>query len=215
MTEDVDLSALRREFTQRTLDENQVSAHPLTQFNQWLDEALQCRILDFNAMTLATCGENGQPSARIVLLKEVDQRGIIFFTNYESRKGQELANNPRAAIVFYWKELERQVRMEGVVEKLSIAENESYFHSRPLESQLSAWASPQSQEIPNRAYLEAKVKQYQEQFARQPLTCPPFWGGFRLIPHYVEFWQGRAHRLHDRIVYRLVSENWQISRLAP
>ncbi|MBX5438280.1 MAG: pyridoxamine 5'-phosphate oxidase [Thermoflavifilum sp.] len=209
------ITDLRREYTRAALDEARVARDPFSQFTIWFEQALQSHILDANAMILATCGQDGQPSARVVLLKEFDERGLVFYTHYESHKAKDLAENPHAAVLFFWKELERQVRIEGKVEKLTAAENEAYFRSRPLESQISAWASPQSQPIPDREFLEEQVRLRQAQFQQQPINCPPFWGGFRLIPHYFEFWQGREHRLHDRIFYQRKAGEWILGRLAP
>ncbi|SFV31115.1 pyridoxamine 5'-phosphate oxidase [Thermoflavifilum thermophilum] len=209
------ISDLRREYSRAALDETQIADNPFVQFKNWFQQALESHILDANAMVLATCGEDGQPSARVVLLKEFDERGMVFYTHYESRKARNLATNPRAALLFYWRELERQVRIEGQVEKLTAKENETYFLSRPFESQISAWASPQSQPVPDRATLEAAVEAYRKQFQHEPVSCPPFWGGYRLIPHYFEFWQGREHRLHDRIIYQKSGGKWTIGRLAP
>ncbi|MBX6380791.1 MAG: pyridoxamine 5'-phosphate oxidase [Thermoflavifilum aggregans] len=209
------ISDLRREYSRAALDETQIADNPFTQFKNWFQQALDSHIVDANAMVLATCGEDAQPSARVVLLKEFDERGMVFYTHYESRKARNLAANPRAALLFYWKELERQVRIEGQVEKLSAQENETYFQSRPFESQVSAWASPQSQPVPDRATLEAAVQAYRKRFQHEPMSCPPFWGGYRLIPHYFEFWQGREHRLHDRIIYQKSDDTWTIGRLAP
>jgi pyridoxamine 5'-phosphate oxidase len=212
---DIHISDLRREYSRAALDESEVADNPFIQFQQWLQQALDSHILDANAMVLATCGADAQPSARVVLLKAFDERGMVFYTHYESHKARDLAENPYAALLFFWKELERQVRIEGRVEKLTKQENEAYFQSRPFESQISTWASPQSQPISSRAVLEANVQAYQQQFQQKPISCPPFWGGYRLIPHYFEFWQGREHRLHDRIIYQQVSDQWVIGRLAP
>ncbi len=211
------LAELRENYTRQTLDESHVLSSPLTQFERWFQEAVNSQIPEPNAMTLATATNAGIPSARIVLLKGLDEKGFVFFTNYESRKGDELAENPNAALLFFWGELQRQVRIEGCIEQVSTAESEAYFQSRPKDSQIGAWASPQSRVIANREQLETKQESLTMQYAdAEVLPCPPFWGGYRLIPTKMEFWQGRANRLHDRLHYRLLSEgNWKMERLAP
>jgi len=213
--DDIHIADLRREYSQATLDEREVADNPFVQFQRWFQQVLDSHVLDANAMVLATCGADAQPSARVVLLKAFDECGMVFYTNYESHKAKDLTENPLAALLFYWKELERQVRIEGRVEKLTTQENEAYFQSRPLESQISAWASPQSRPIAGRAVLKARVEAYRRQFEHTPINCPPFWGGYRLIPHYFEFWQGREQRLHDRIIYQKSADKWVIGRLAP
>ena len=209
------IADLRKDYTQATLDEADALANPLDFFKLWFDQALNADLPEPNAMTLATVNAKGRPSARIVLIKGLDARGITFFTNYESRKGQELAQNPHAAILFHWTELERQVRIEGRVEKCSPEESDAYYLSRPAGSRLGAWASPQSQVIDSRAVLEARVRLAQEEQRGDPQTRPPFWGGYRLVPDFFEFWQGRPSRLHDRLAYTLQGDSWAMSRLAP
>jgi pyridoxamine 5'-phosphate oxidase len=200
------------------LTEHDVSADPFIQFKNWFTEAVDSQIMEPNAMTLATATVSGRPSARIVLLKSFDQQGFVFYTNYESHKANQLAENPNAALLFCWLELERQVRIEGRVEKVKEAESLEYFQSRPKESQIGAWASPQSRIIPDRAFIEERVQNIQNQYlADKALPLPPFWGGYRVIPDRFEFWQGRESRLHDRIVYQQQpgKQEWQIVRLGP
>ncbi len=210
-----ELAQLRREYARQALDEAQLPDDPLTLFQQWFKEALQAEVADPNAMVLATADISGRPSARVMLLKDCDTQGFVFFTNYESRKGHELTENPWAALVFWWAALERQVRVEGRVEKVSAEESDAYFQTRPRESQLGAWASPQSQVIPDRATLEHRVAELMARFNGQEVPRPPYWGGFRLIPEVIEFWQGRPGRLHDRIRYRRTPQGWVKDRLAP
>lgn len=210
-----ELAQLRREYARQALDEAQLPDDPLTLFQQWFREALQAEVADPNAMVLATADISGRPSARVMLLKDCDTQGFVFFTNYESRKGHELTENPWAALVFWWAALERQVRVEGRVEKVSAEESDAYFQTRPRESQLGAWASPQSQVIPDRATLEHRVAELMARFNGQEVPRPPYWGGFRLIPEVIEFWQGRPGRLHDRIRYRRTPQGWVKDRLAP
>jgi len=199
------------------LDESTVDADPLRQFVRWFDEAVAARVAEPNAMTLATIAEGGGPDARIVLMKGVDARGIAFYTNYESRKGRELARDPRAAAVVFWVDLERQVRIEGVTEKLADDESDAYFASRPHGSRVSAWASPQSAHVSGRPWLEQRFAELEARFreAGDAVPRPPHWGGYRIVPQRFEFWQGRASRLHDRIVYERRSGTWAIERLAP
>lgn len=212
----ISLSELRRNYALESLSETDVAAEPFAQFQNWFTEALNSQLLEPNAMTLATATKTGQPSARTVLLKEMDAQGFVFYTNYESQKGQELADNPQAALLFTWLELERQVRIEGTVEKVSAATSEAYFQSRPTGSQIGAWASPQSRVIEGRDILEQKVKTLQEQYKDATvLPLPPFWGGYRLLPQRIEFWQGRESRLHDRIRYTKTADGWVKERLAP
>ncbi len=208
------LSDLRKSYELAELDESQASSEPLVQFRQWLDEALKAELPEPNAMTLATVGEDGRPSTRIVLIKGLDQRGIVWYTNYDSRKGRELAIHPFAALQFHWVELERVVRIEGRVEKVSAEESDAYFHSRPLDSRLGAWASPQSQVISSRAVLVANAAKAAAMHGLSP-SRPPHWGGYRLVPERWEFWQGRKSRLHDRITYKQEGQAWIKERLAP
>jgi pyridoxamine 5'-phosphate oxidase len=206
---------MRREYTRDALAEADVDADPVVQFGRWFEQAEQAGLLEPTAMTLATATPDGRPSARMVLLRGFDQRGFCFYTNYESRKGAELAANPLAALVFWWGELERQVRVEGRVARTSRAESEAYFHSRPPGSQLSAAVSPQSRVIPDRAELERRVAGLATGLRDGQVPLPDFWGGFRLRHQVVEFWQGRPNRLHDRLRYRRVAQGWKIERLAP
>jgi pyridoxamine 5'-phosphate oxidase len=200
--------------TSTPLTEQTVARDPFSQFEHWFDEANAANIPDANAMTLATATRTGIISARIVLLKGFDERGFCFFTNLESAKGKQLAKNPRAALVFFWQPLHRQVRIEGVVKKMSRAEADEYFATRPLGSQIGAWASPQSEAIPDREFLENRAKEFEKKFgARVPR--PPHWGGYRVVPDSIEFWQGRENRLHDRLVYRKTRRGWKMERLAP
>lgn len=207
---------LRQDYRQRSLLETDLAADPIAQFHCWFDQAVQAELLEPNAMTLATVTPEGRPDARIVLLKNFDERGFVFFTNYDSRKGQELTQTPWAALVFWWGELERQVRIEGQVSQISADESDAYFHSRPLGSQLGAWASPQSQVICDRTVLEQQLQTVTDQYQEQPIPRPPHWGGFRVSPQRLEFWQGRSNRLHDRLCYlRQPDGGWEIARLAP
>ena len=210
----MNIADLRKDYKLASLAEGDVAATPLVQFEKWLNEAIQAQLPEPNAMTLATVGAEGRPSTRVVLIKEINERGPVWFTNYHSRKGRELAANPHAALQFHWVELERVVRLEGRVEKISEADSDAYFASRPLDSRIGAWASPQSEVIGSRAVLVARAAEYGAKFLLNP-PRPPHWGGYRLVPDRVEFWQGRSSRLHDRILYRLEGGNWQISRLAP
>ena len=208
------LAALRKSYERAELGEEASHADPLKQFDQWLTEAMAAQVPEPNAMTLATVGSDLRPSTRIVLVKGYDERGIVWYTNYQSRKGQELAGNPYAALQFHWVELERVVRIEGRVEKTSAAESDAYFASRPLDSRIGAWASPQSQVIPGRSVLVANAAKYGAQFLLQP-PRPAHWGGYRLVPDTWQFWQGRKSRLHDRLRYRMEGGAWVRERLAP
>ncbi|MCB1717050.1 MAG: pyridoxamine 5'-phosphate oxidase [Candidatus Competibacteraceae bacterium] len=210
------LSELRRDYALASLARDSIDTDPFRQFEHWFQEALKAEVLEPNAMTLATVDAQGHPSARIVLLKSVDPAGFVFFTNYQSSKGQQLAANPQAALVFFWKELERQVRIEGRVEKISRAESERYFQSRPRGSQIGAAASNQSQVVANRTVLETRFQDLEARYAEQDIPTPAHWGGYRLTPDLLEFWQGRRNRLHDRLRYRLLdSGDWSIERLEP
>jgi len=205
---------MRREYAREALAEAEVDADPVVQFGRWFEQATQAGLLEPHAMTLATATPDGRPSARMVLLRGFDERGFCFYTNYESRKAAELAANPRAALVFWWDALERQVRIEGRVERTSRSESEAYFASRPPGSQLSAAASSQSQVI-DRATLERRVAELATSLPDGKVPLPDFWGGYRLTPEVVEFWQGRPNRLHDRLRYRRAGDAWKIERLAP
>jgi pyridoxamine 5'-phosphate oxidase len=205
---------LRQNYTQQQLGEELVDPDPIVQFDKWFSEAMECKVREPNAMTLATADSSGQPHARIVLLKGYDERGFVFFTNYQSLKGHDLEVNPKAALVFLWLQMERQVRITGSVEKTSIEESEAYFHSRPEGSRLGAVASPQSQPI-TKAELVQRQLQLEEQFTGKEIPRPEHWGGYRIIPQTIEFWQGRPNRLHDRIQYTREGEDWKIERLAP
>ncbi len=208
------IADLRKSYERAELDETAAAKLPMAQFEAWLQQAIAAELPEPNAMTLATVGADGRPSTRIVLIKGVDARGLTWYTNFNSRKGQELAANPMAALQFHWVELERVVRIEGRVERVSDAEADAYFASRPLDSRIGAWASPQSQVISNRGLLVAQAARYAAQFALSP-PRPPHWGGFRLVPDCWEFWQGRKSRLHDRMRYRLHDGQWLRERLAP
>ena len=207
---------LRVDYGRARLDEADVLADPVDQFARWFADARAAGVAEPNAMTLATVGASGAPSARVVLLKDFDRRGFVFFTNYLSRKGQELAANPRAALCFYWQPVERQVRVEGTVEQVSRQDSEAYFRSRPVAAQVGAWVSEQSKAIPSRAELERREKDFLSRFGAGPVPVPEHWGGYRVVPQAVEFWQGRPSRLHDRIVYtRTADGGWALRRLAP
>ena len=208
------LSGERKSYERDALEETDAAPDPLRQFQAWMDEAFAARVPEPNAMTLATVGADGRPSTRIVLIKGFDARGIVWFTNYDSRKGRELAVHPFAALQFHWVELERVVRIEGAVERVDDAESDAYFASRPLDSRIGAWASPQSQVIASRGVLVTNAAKYAAKFLLAP-PRPPHWGGFRLKPEAWEFWQGRKSRLHDRLRYRLDGGNWTRERLAP
>lgn len=211
-----DFSQARISYERGALDTAVVDASPFVQFGTWFNEAVAAELLEPYAMTAATVGIDGQPSARIVLLRGWDERGFVFFTNYESQKGHELAHTPRAALLFYWAPLERQIRIEGTVERLTASDSDAYFAKRPRGHRLSAWASRQSSVVPDRGYLEAEMSAYESRFPHD-VPRPEYWGGYRVKPSRFEFWQGRRNRVHDRILYRrvLATGNWIIERLAP
>jgi len=210
-----EIADIRRDYKGETLDEEQVADDPIEQFDKWWKEALSSEIEEVNAMTLATATKDGIPSARIVLLKDYDERGFVFFSNYKSNKAQELGSNANAALVFFWKVLERQIRIQGAVEKVDSKESDAYFFSRPAGSRIGAWASPQSAVIADRKLLEENVERYKKQFG-EDIPRPLHWGGYRVIPSVIEFWQGRSNRLHDRIRYTKQSNGtWKKERLAP
>ena len=206
---------LRVEYKRAALDERDVDPDPFRQFGRWFDEAVAVRVPEPNAMTLATVDPAGRPSARIVLLKAVDGRGFTFYTNYQSRKARELPAGSRAALLFFWPELERQVRVEGAIEKVDDATADAYWASRPRLSRVGAWASPQSEPLRNRAALEARFAEAEARFPGDSVPRPPHWGGYRLVPDAFEYWQGRASRLHDRLIFQRENASWRIGRLAP
>jgi pyridoxamine 5'-phosphate oxidase len=206
---------LREEYTRAGLRESDADPDPIEQFRGWFEEALGANLYEPNATTLATATSDGRPSARVVLLKGFDERGFVFYTNYEGRKARELEENPYCALVFYWGELERQVRVEGRVSRVSEEESDAYYRSRPLGSRLGAWASEQSCPVGDRAILEERLRALEDEYREREVTRPPFWGGYRIEPEAVEFWQGRENRLHDRLLYRQSDEGWSIVRLQP
>lgn len=212
----MNIADLRRSYSLETLSEHNVPDNPFQQFTHWFEEALRAHLYEPNAMALATANAQGAPSVRMVLLKGFDESGMVFYTNYESRKGGELDENPQAALLFWWAELERQVRIEGRISRVDPEESLAYFQSRPRESQLGAWASPQSRPIATREVIEQNMAELESRFADQEaLPLPPNWGGFRLAPEVFEFWQGRENRLHDRIVYTRTDAGWHTGRIAP
>jgi pyridoxamine 5'-phosphate oxidase len=209
------VASLRREYTRAGLREADASPDPIEQFREWFDQALGADLYEPNAMTLATATPDGRPSARIVLLKGFDDLGFVFYTNYESRKGSEMEDNPRAALVFHWNELERQVRVEGTVSRVSAEESDAYYASRPRGSRLGAWASEQSRVSDGRETLERRLEELEAEYGEGEIPRPPYWGGYRVEPEAVEFWQGRENRLHDRLLYRRERGGWRIERLQP
>lgn len=210
------IANIRKEYTKASLDTTSVNENPILQFEKWFNEALQSNALEPSAMTLATISPNGKPSARIVLLKGISNDRFYFYTNYQSQKGQELENNPACALTFFWPELERQVRISGFAERATAQESDQYFQSRPRGSQVGAWASPQSVAIKDRSLLESRVKEIEERFKNEKvLPRPKQWGGYAVSPFEIEFWQGRASRLHDRVLYTLIDGKWKVNRLAP
>ncbi|MGI8952719.1 MAG: pyridoxamine 5'-phosphate oxidase [Chitinophagaceae bacterium] len=211
----IGIASIRKEYQLQTLNETDVSENAIEQFSRWWNDAIRSNILEANAMTLATATKTGTPSARIVLLKGFNENGFIFFTNYNSKKGKELEENPKAALIFFWKEIERQIRIEGNVEKLSANDSDEYFNSRPVGSRIGAWASPQSHTIKSRQIIEHNAEKYIHEF-KDGIPRPPHWGGYIVKPASIEFWQGRSNRLHDRILYtKIESGKWKIERLAP
>ncbi len=210
------IADIRKEYTKASLDVAEVARKPMLQFQGWMEEAIQSQVPEPNAMTLATVSGEGRPSARVVLIKGWDELGIKFYSNYQSHKGKDMEANPWVCVNFFWAELERQIRIEGKVEKLSEAESTEYFHSRPKESQMGAWASPQSQVIASRKILEENFQKIRQEYeSMEEIPKPPHWGGYRVIVEQMEFWQGRPSRLHDRILYTQEGKDWKIERLAP
>ncbi len=209
------INTLRHDFSKQTLDESQVDKSPFLQFEKWFKEAVDAHVNEPNAMTVATASKSGKPAARILLLRNFNENGFVFYTNYSSRKGEEIDENPNCALLFFWPELERQVRIEGKLIKQSSAESDLYFNTRPRTSKLGAWTSPQSKVVKNREELDELYEQMSQRFPSEDVPRPPHWGGYVLQPDSIEFWQGRPSRMHDRILYTLVNGNWKIERLAP
>ena len=209
------INNLRREYKLNKLSEETVQQNPFKQFEKWFNEVLKVGLIEPNAMILATADVKAKPSVRVVLLKDLSKKGFTFFTNYGSRKGKNLSENSSASVLFFWAALERQVRIEGKIKKISRSESQKYFNSRPIDSRLAAWASEQSEIIPGRDYLEGRFQIFERQFKGKKIPVPPDWGGYILVPEYFEFWQGRESRLHDRICYKKVNMRWKIFRLAP
>jgi pyridoxamine 5'-phosphate oxidase len=209
------IADIRKDYQLKSLAESEVAKSPFDQFSIWWEEAVQSAIVEVNAMALSTASPEGRPSSRIVLLKGYNEEGFVFFTNYTSDKGKQIAENQFVSLLFFWKELERQVRIEGSASKIAVDESDAYFNSRPIGSRLGAWASPQSKKISDRGVLDKELEKVTAQFKEQEIPRPPHWGGYRVQPTKIEFWQGRSSRLHDRILYEHVDQQWQISRLAP
>ena len=209
------IADIRKDYQLKSLAESEVAKNPFDQFSIWWEEAVQSAIVEVNAMALSTVSPEGRPSSRIVLLKGYNEEGFVFFTNYTSDKGKQIGQNQYVSLLFFWKELERQVRIEGTTSKVAAEESDAYFESRPVGSRLGAWASPQSQKIADREILDKELEKVTAQFSEQQIPRPPHWGGYRVKPTRIEFWQGRSSRLHDRILYEQVDGQWQISRLAP
>ena len=211
-----DIAAIRQDYVLGSLSESDVDRNPVHQFKKWFDEAIHSEVIEPNAMVLSTVSSDQLPSSRVVLLKDIVAEGLVFFTNYESRKGKEMEENPFVALLFFWRELERQVRIEGRIQKVSDEESDEYFSERPRESQVGAWSSPQSTVIDSREFLQEKIQKYNEQFGAEEIPRPGYWGGYIVEPYSMEFWQGRPGRLHDRLQYTLAENNhWIIRRLAP
>ena len=213
--ENKQLANLRRDYSSRELLESTMATHPFAQFSTWMDEALNSEVIDANAMTVSTVDAEGRPSSRVVLLKGFDRNGFVFFTNYTSKKASDLDSNSKISLHFFWPDLQRQVSINGTAAKTAGEESEAYFASRPVDSQIGAWASKQSTFLANRKELEDRVAEIRTRFAGKEIPCPPFWGGFRVAPNRFEFWQGGASRLHDRICYTLGGDIWEIVRLSP
>ena len=211
----VALASLRRDYSSRQLSRSSVAKDPFTQFGGWMAEALNSQVIDATAMLLATADANGRPSSRVVLLKSFDENGFVFYTNYDSKKSADIAENPQVSLHFFWPDLERQLIIKGTAERISRGESEEYFNSRPGDSKLGAWASKQSSVVASREQLETQFADAEKHFGGQEIPCPPFWGGFRVTPVSFEFWQGRASRLHDRICYERRGDDWNIVRLSP
>lgn len=209
------INTLRHDFSKETLDEKDVKSNPILQFEKWFKEAIDADVNEPNAMTVCTATKEGKPSARIVLLRSFNENGFVYYTNYSSRKGNELEENPNCALLFFWPELERQVRIEGIIKKQTEEESNLYFHSRPRGSKLGAWTSEQSKVISSREVLNKEYEKLSEKYPNEDVPKPPHWGGYILMPTSIEFWQGRNNRLHDRILYTIENNNWKIERLAP